>query len=219
MDNLLKEAQARLKLFKHYGYDIPRARNFILAKAELGKGRLLEVGTGRGHLALALARKGFKFISVDLDKKAQRAAGVSLKALGLERSASLKIMNAEKLRFPDDYFNSVISVNFIHHAKNPLKCLKEMLRVTKEKLIIADLNKRGQKIMEKVHALDGHEHAPSQMSLSGVKEYLRRAGLRVRVYRDVCQTVIIAGKNTRRVSPAYRQAGFLLHPTLKSTLP
>jgi ubiquinone/menaquinone biosynthesis C-methylase UbiE len=194
MDNLLRKGQVRLKLFKQYGYDIPKARNFILTKAQFSQGRLLEVGTGRGHLALALARKGFKFVSIDLDKKAQREAGVSLKALGLEKSASLRIMNAGELRFRDNYFNAVVSANFIHHAKNPLKCLKEMVRVTKEKLVVADLNKRGQKIMEKVHALDGHKHAPSQMSLSGVKEYLRRAGLTVKVYRDVCQTVIIAGK-------------------------
>jgi|WetSurMetagenome_2_1015567.scaffolds.fasta_scaffold231236_2 ubiquinone/menaquinone biosynthesis C-methylase UbiE len=194
MDDSIQEGQARLKLFKQYGYDIPKARNFILAKARLNKGRILEVGTGRGHLALALSRKGFKFISIDLDRKAQRAAGASLKALGLEKLAALKIMNAEELRFPDNYFNSVISVNFIHHAKNPVRCVKEMIRVTKEKLIIADLNKRGQMIMEKVHALDGQKHAPSKMSLPGVKEYLRHAGLKVKVYRDVCQTVIIAGK-------------------------
>jgi hypothetical protein len=32
------------------------------------------------------------------------------------------------------------------------------------------------------------------MSLLGVKEFLEKAGLIVRVYRDVCQTVIIAKK-------------------------
>jgi hypothetical protein len=67
-----------------------------------------------------------------------------------------------------------------------------MVRVAKNKLIIADLNKRGEKVMEKVHALDGHRHTSSKMSLLGVKEYLEKAGLVVKVYRDVCQTVIIA---------------------------
>jgi len=49
--------------------------------------------------------------------------------------------------------------------------------------------------MEKVHALDGYSYAASKMSLLGVEEYLQKAGLVVRVYKDVCQTVIIAKKH------------------------
>lgn len=192
MDNSIKEGQARLRLFKKYGYDIPKARNFILAKAKLSKGRVLEVGTGKGHLAIVLAKKGFKFTSIDLDRKAQKVAKTILKKLKFDKRAVLKIMNAERLRFPNSYFNSVISVNFIHHAKNPAKCIKEMVRVTKDTLVIVDLNSRGERIMGKVHALDGHSHAASKMSLAGVKEYLEKAGLFVKVYRDVCQTIIIA---------------------------
>ena len=47
----------------------------------------------------------------------------------------------ERLKYKDNLFDYVISVNFIHHAKNPVKCLKEMIRVVKNKLIVADLNK------------------------------------------------------------------------------
>lgn len=195
MNNQLIKEQEKLKLFKKYGYDMLKARNFILAKATPIQGRVLEVGTGRGHTAVALARKGIKFTSIDLDKKAQSAARLNLRIMKLNKYVLLKIMNAEKLIYPDNYFNSVISVNFIHHANHPGKCIDEMVRVAKEKLVIADINQKGQRIMEKVHALDGHSHAPSKMSMSGVKDYLRKAGLVVKVYRDVCQTVIIAKKH------------------------
>jgi ubiquinone/menaquinone biosynthesis C-methylase UbiE len=194
MDNFVKQDQDRLKLFKRYGYDIPRARRFILTKAKVPGGIILEVGTGRGHMAVALAKNGLKVVSIDLDRKAQDAAGLNLKSLKLDKFVSLKIMNAERLKYKDNSFDEVVSVNFIHHAKNPAKCLNEMIRVAKNKLIIADLNKRGEKVMEKVHALDGHSHAASKMSLLGVKEYLSKAGLVVKVYRDVCQTVVIAKK-------------------------
>jgi ubiquinone/menaquinone biosynthesis C-methylase UbiE len=194
MDNAIKEGQARLRLFKKYGYDIPKARNFILAKAKLSKGRVLEVGTGKGHLAIVLAKKGFQFTSIDLDRKAQRIAKIILKSSGLEKLATLKIMDAERLRFPDNHFDSVISVNFIHHAKNPTKCIKEMVRVAREKLVIADLNKRGERIMEKVHALDGHSHAASKMSLSSAKKLLEKIGMSVKTYYDSCQIVLVAKK-------------------------
>jgi ubiquinone/menaquinone biosynthesis C-methylase UbiE len=143
-------------------------------------------------MAIALAKNGLKVVSIDLDRKAQKIARISLKNLKLDKSVLLKIMNAERLKYKDNSFDYVVSVNFIHHARNPAKCLKEMIRVARNKLIIADLNKRGEKIMEKVHALDGHKHEVSKMSLLGVKEYLEKAGLLVKVYRDVCQTVIIA---------------------------
>ena len=84
--------------------------------------------------------------------------------------------------------------NFIHYADHPGKCIRQMVRVTKEKMVIVDINQKGQRIMEKVHALDVHSHALSKMSVLGVKDYLHKAGLVVKVYRDVCQTVIIAKK-------------------------
>ncbi len=194
MNNLVKQDCDRLKLFKKYGYDIPRARQLILAKAKLSKAKILEIGTGKGHMAIILAKKGFNLVSIDLDKKAQAIAEESLKTLKINKLVTLKIMNAEKLQYGNDSFDSVISVNFMHHAKNPIKCLREMIRVAKNKLVIADINKRGEQIMEKVHALDGHSHAVTKMSLLSAKEYLQKAGLLVKIYRDVCQTIIIAKK-------------------------
>ena len=159
---------------------------------------MLEVGTGRGHMATALAQKGFKLISIDLDKKAQDVARIHLEAIKRDKLVSLKIMNAERLQYKDDYFNQVISVDFIHHAKDPIKCLKEMIRVTKNKLIIADINRRGERIMEKVHGLDNHSHEVSKMSLQETEGLLKKTGMTVKVYRDSCQTVLIATKGASK---------------------
>lgn len=199
MDNVIKHDMERLKLFKKYGYDIPRARNFIISKAKLIKGSsMLEVGTGKGHMAIALAKKGFKLISIDLDKKAQDVAKIHLKKIRLEKLVTLKIMNAERLQYKDDYFDSVISVNFIHHAKDPRRCLKEMIRVVKNKLVVVDINKRGERIMEKVHNLDGHSHEISKISFKGMEVLLKKLGMQVKIYRDICQTVLIAKKGVSK---------------------
>lgn len=199
MDPVIKQDNDRLKLFKKHGYDIPKARSFIIAKAGLKKGgSILEVGTGRGHMATALAQKGFKLTSIDLDKKAQGVAKIHLKAVNGGKSATLKIMNAERLRYNDGSFDQVISVNFIHHAKDPVKCLKEMIRVVKNKLIIADINKRGERIMDKVHRLNGHKHELSKISLEEMEVLLKNSGMQVKVYKDTCQTVLIAKKGESR---------------------
>lgn len=78
------------------------------------------------------------------------------------------------------------------------KCIKEMVRVTREKLVIADLNKRGGRIMEKVHALDGHRHAASKMSLSSAKTLLEKPGMNVKTYYDSCQIVPAAKKGATK---------------------
>ena len=195
MNNLLKEDQDRLKLLKKYGYDIPKIRNHIIVKAGLALGgNILEVGTGRGHMASALARKGFELVSIDLDRKGQEVAKKHLKAIKDRKSVTFKIMNAEKLRYKGNSFDYVVSVDFIHHAKNPVKCLKEMIRVVRNTLIVSDINKRGARIMEKVHRLHGHSHASSKISLKEIELLFKRAGMKVRVYRDVYHNVVIAKK-------------------------
>ncbi len=198
MENSIRQDKDRLKLFKKYGYNIPKARTYILRKAGLTKGSILEIGTGRGHMAAALARRGFKLVSIDLDRQAQKAAGKSLRSMKLGGSVTLKIMDAEKLRFKDAFFDHVISVNFIHHAKHPVKCLKEMVRVAKKRLVIADFNRRGERIAEKIHRLDGHGHPRTKLSFKSAKMLLRKLGLAVNIYYDVCQTVLIAKKGDAR---------------------
>jgi protein-L-isoaspartate O-methyltransferase len=85
MNNLIKQDQDRLRLFKKYGYDIPKARRFILTKAKVLGERILEVGTGKGHMTVTLAKNGLKVVSIDLDRKAQDVAKLKLQSLKLYR--------------------------------------------------------------------------------------------------------------------------------------
>jgi len=88
----------------------------------------------------------------------------------------------------------VISVNFLHHAHNPLRCVKEMVRVAKNILVLADLNKKGERIMDKVNALEGHSHPRSKVAFKALKVFLEKSGMRVKTYRGVCETALIARK-------------------------
>jgi ubiquinone/menaquinone biosynthesis C-methylase UbiE len=194
MNKALEQYHSRLKMFKKYGYDIKKERRFILNKARLKEGSILDIGTGTGHAAAALARSGFKLTSVDIDKDSLKIARQNLKVMSLLKKVKIRRMNAEDLRFKDESFDTVISVNFIHHAENPLKCVHEMARVVKKKIVIADLNKRGEKIMTRVHKLDNHVHEQSKMTLLEIKSVLKKLGMRVKKYRSYCQDIIVAEK-------------------------
>jgi len=181
-------------LFKKYGYDILKARNFILAKAGLKEGKILEIGTGRGHMAVVLAKKGFCLVSIDLDETAQQAARAHLKAAGVSSRVKLKHMNAENLSFDALSFENVISVNFMHHTKDPVQCLQEMARVARAKVVISDVNKKGAAILEKVHKLDGHDHPRSPISFEVMRSFLQRNAFKVKTYQGYCQTVLVADR-------------------------
>jgi len=85
----------------------------------------------------ALARKGFKLTSVDLDRKAQYVAKASLKALKLDKLVTLKIMNAERLQYKDNSFDLVICSEVLEHLENPQKALRELIRVSKKYILVS----------------------------------------------------------------------------------
>lgn len=185
----------RLAQFKKYGYDILKERDFVFRKAGFEKGKsILEIGTGMGYMALTLAQKGFKVTTIDTDRKIQRSARSILKYYRVEKLVRFKIRNAERLLFKDSSFDYVIAVNFIHHAKNPIWCLREMARVVKEKILIVDVNKRGAQVLEKVHAQEGHHHERSKIGFPGVQQFFCKAKMETKTYRSKCQTIIIAKK-------------------------
>lgn len=195
-NEVIKQDRDKMALFKKYGYDVSASIRSVISKAGRIKGSMLEIGTGRGHMAAALARKGFKFTSIDLDKNGQNIARQQLESIGRARSVTMKIMDAENLRFKDNAFDCVVSFNFIHHAKDPARCIREMIRVAGNKLIICDINIRGRSIMYKVHKLNGQEHEVSKITAKATAALLRRAGT-LKSYRDPCQNIYILTKPSK----------------------
>lgn len=189
---VLSTLQKRLREFKQCGYDLPLSRRFIWKLSGIRQGKVLEIGTGKGHLTVLLARKGLKVISLDLDKEVLKTAKAHLSALKLDKRVSLRKMNAEKLRFKSGSFDNVISMDFFHHAKNPLHCLREMMRVARKTLVIADLNQNGMRIMDLVHKSEGKRHETPKVPFWNFKKYLLAHHFNVKSYRHPCHTIFIA---------------------------
>jgi len=195
MHGVLKEYYKRLSVFKEHGLDLLKTRQFILEKSGIKKSdSVLEVGTGKGHAAISFARNKINITTIDIDKESLSIARNNLKALGLLRYVTIKRMNAEHLNYADNGFDYVISVNFIHHAKRPYLCIKEMLRVTRKGAIIADFNKQGEKLMGKMHKEEGRTHERSAIALAKIKTILQKNGMKVKTYRDKYLTLFVAKK-------------------------
>lgn len=192
LNSLLASLQKRTRQFKRYGYDLPASRRFFWKVSGVRSGNVLEIGTGKGHLTALLAKKKVKVISIDLDGEVLKTAGAHLSELDLIRRVSLRKMNAEKLAFPSQSFDSVLSMDFFHHAGNPLRCLREMARVARRTIAIADLNSRGMRIMDRVHRTEGKRHETPKVPFRELGRYLRKNGFIVRSYRHNCHQIYIA---------------------------
>jgi len=184
----------RKALYKNFGYDVDKERAFIIEKAQPVFGDILEVGTGKGHFALALAKEGYKFISVDISEEEQRIAKLNLRYFGLEKSVDFRIENAESLSFKDKSFDVIFAINALHHFINPYRVIDELVRLVKSKgkIILSDFTKEGLEFMDKIHTSEGRKHEVSNITLADIERYLIEKGFKIDKASSKFQEVLIA---------------------------
>ncbi|MFC1645818.1 class I SAM-dependent methyltransferase [Candidatus Omnitrophota bacterium] len=186
----------RKKLYQSHGFDIDEERNFVLDKAEPLYGDILEVGTGKGHFTLTLAKEGYKFTSVDVSKDEQAIARLNLQYFGLENCVNFRIENAEHLSFGDKSFDIIFSINTVHHLDDPFKVIDELVRIVsfEGKIVLSDFTKYGFEILDKVHAAEDRVHEKAKFGLYDIEEYLGHKGFKIDRHESRFQEMLTAYK-------------------------
>jgi ubiquinone/menaquinone biosynthesis C-methylase UbiE len=90
---------------------------------------VLEVGVGAGTDHLQWARAGCRCFGTDLTEAAVDTTRKRLSCYGLE--SRLQRLDAERLPYPDSYFDIVYSWGVIHHSESPESIIAEIHRVLK----------------------------------------------------------------------------------------
>nr|MDO8098693.1 methyltransferase domain-containing protein [Candidatus Njordarchaeota archaeon] len=115
---------------------IPRLRDNVvdLINARSGS-RVLDVGTGTGKLAFAFAKRRYYVVGVDLSEDMLRVARKNNKY----KNVKFELVDATRMPFDDSYFDVSCASFLLHDMPLVLeeKTLKEMVRVTRPKGIIA----------------------------------------------------------------------------------
>jgi len=184
----------RKAVYKGYGCDVDKEREFIIAAAQPLYGDILEAGTGKGHFALSLAKQGYRFTTFDISAEEQNFAKLTLRYFGLDNLVDFRIENGERLSFEDKTFDMVFSVNTLHHLANPYKVIDEFIRVLsfEGRIILSDFTLEGFRLMDVIHRKEGGIHQVSPVTMMDMEKYLAGKGFKIQKHKSRFQDVLIA---------------------------
>ncbi|MBL7131269.1 MAG: class I SAM-dependent methyltransferase [Candidatus Omnitrophica bacterium] len=184
----------RISLYRKFGYDIEKERAFIIEKAQPLYGDILEVGTGKGYLTVALAKEGYHFTSIDISEDEQRFARLNIEYFGFEKQVDFNIENAESLSFKNGSFDVISSINTVDYFMNLFKVIDELIRIVsfEGKIILSDFSKEGLELVDKIHSSEGKRHKANQINLDDIAKYLLDKDFRIEKHGSRFQEILIA---------------------------
>lgn len=150
----------RTDVYLRAGYDRRAAARFVAGAVDPACGPVLDVGTGKGLLAIALAERGLRVVSVDLDGDEQTLAALLAREAGVDRRIAFVRADASRLPCANLTFGAVVSLDVLHHLVDPEPVLREMVRSLRVggQVILADFTEEGFALVSHVHRLEGGKH-------------------------------------------------------------
>jgi SAM-dependent methyltransferase len=149
---------------------------------------ILDVGTGTGRAALALAGRGATVVGIDASAEMLRVAEERAAAGGL--SARFEVGDAHALAFPDRSFDTAVSLRVLMHTPDWRRCVAELCRVARVRVVF---------------------DYPAAFSAAAVQSVTRRAlgalGRRVEAYRVIRHAAVreALASNGFRIVDVHRQ--------------
>jgi SAM-dependent methyltransferase len=107
--------------------DAPLLSNFIDYSALQGR-RVLEIGYGVGWLLNEFVKARAEVHGIDLSESHHRFSSYRFRD---DPAVRLQVASAERIPYPDNYFDFVASFGVLHHAEDDLRCYAELRRVLK----------------------------------------------------------------------------------------
>ena len=149
----VKEVKKMLDPEFNFMFDII---NPVVQDLKLGKdAKILDIGTGRGRMAITLALNNYKVITgepeSDNSEYAKQDWLEDAKKVKVDHLINFKPFNAEQLPFKDKSFHAIFIMGALHHIDDKVSTIKECIRTIKTNGIICifEPTNKGIKIMRK----------------------------------------------------------------------
>lgn len=183
-------------VLRRFGFDAAASVGFVLQAALPLRGRVLDVGTGKGRFVVPLAGRVPNVTTVDISAAEQRCAQLEARWAGVADRIRFVLHDARRLPWPAHHFDAVLSWNVFHHLQDPGRAFREMLRVLRPggKLVLADFAPSGFRLMDEIHAAEGRRHPHPASGFPHWRALLRELSFTVRRLEGEHQEVIVARK-------------------------
>ena len=97
---------------------------------------VIDVGTGTGRAALALASRGARVTAVDASREMLDVARVRAQAAGVDvASVTFEVADAHALPFEDRSFDAAVSLRVLMHTPGWRQALAELCRVSRSRVV------------------------------------------------------------------------------------
>lgn len=157
-----------------FGIDVRWRMKAIRALGLHGKGRVLDVATGTGDVAIAAARTGLQVVGVDPSVNMLAVGREKVVRAELQDQVQLEVGNAEQLPFEDSSFDGSIIAFGIRNVPNRVKGISEMRRVVRPggRVVVLELGEPRGAALGRLARFHVHTVVPVIGGLvSGSREY------------------------------------------------
>ncbi|MFA5088919.1 MAG: class I SAM-dependent methyltransferase [Candidatus Omnitrophota bacterium] len=104
--------------------------DLIVKNFPVKEGKILDVGCGTGLLSLkSLQRSACRVTAIDCSREMAEVFKEKIRKLGLKDRVSVRLMDADSLRFKENTFDIIVSSVTLHHLKEKLPALQTMRRI------------------------------------------------------------------------------------------
>lgn len=104
---------------------------------------VLEIACGTGRFTAMLSEEGADAVGVDISRP-MLEQGLAQARAGAEKGGRLELIqgDAARLPFPDDTFDAVFAIRFLHLADEAAPFLREIKRVARDRVLFDTFNAR-----------------------------------------------------------------------------
>lgn len=183
IEQVYRYIQERHLVYRENGHDRARAVDFVLEYIPESDKPVLDLGTGQGFAAVALALKGRRVATVDISEENLRKSFLYAASESVEGMINFYLEDAGSLHFEDGEFDSVLMMNMLHHVKDFREVAAEISRVTAPGgcLVIADFTEKGFEILDGVLNGEGRNHyRENRLMIPDTREILWKYGMQCR---------------------------------------